>query len=165
MSRPSTLRFGLWGGLLLGFVMPALGSGCRPGEGDRCFCHGECRGGLVCAASGATLRPGQCVTDLTNNVDAGVCIESEGDSQGGEGSDPPPFWDLRYDLPKTDFAFPDDSTTTDSTTDSSTTMGTDSGSSGTDTGSSGTDGASTGTGGSSGGSTGSTGNATGSTSA
>ena len=154
MSQPRTRRFGghfgLWGGLLLGTVLPVLTGGCRPGEGDRCFCHGECRGGLVCAVSGAMLRPGQCVSDIAAaGIDDGVCIEGAGESQGGDPANPPPFWDLPYaDLPKTDFAPPSDPTT-DSTTETSD-SGTDSSSDGTSSGTGGTSGSSSGAGSSSG---------------
>jgi hypothetical protein len=141
--------WGLAGGLVAG-LLSTLGSGCRPGEGDRCFCHGECRGGLVCAAAGATLDPGQCVTDVADDVDAGVCIEGTVDS-GGSVLDVPPFWDLRYDLPKMDFAPPpvdtDDSATTttgDATGSTSSTSATDS-TGGTAAGTVGTDSSGTGT--------------------
>jgi hypothetical protein len=135
--------------------MPLLASGgCRPGEGERCFCHGECRGGLVCAAAGALLRPGQCVGDVAQNIDDGVCVEGSADTLGQAGVDPPPFWDLKYDLPKTDFA-PPGSGSSDTDTGSTGDAGTDGSSSGTDGSSSGTDGSSSGTDGSSSGTDGS----------
>ena len=67
---------------------------CRPGEGERCFCQGECRSGLVCAANGAVLRDGECVRD---NVEAGACIDGENANADDENLDQPVYLDLGLD--------------------------------------------------------------------
>ena len=86
---------------------------CRPGEGERCFCEGECRSGLVCAANGAVLREGECVRD---NVEAGACIDGENANADDENFDQPVYLDLGLDR-ETDPAVttsPDDDPTTSS---------------------------------------------------
>jgi hypothetical protein len=69
-------------------------AGCRPGEGERCFCEGECRGGFVCAAEGAVLGEGQCVDAISDSIESGTCIEVtnlEGDT---DELVPQPYYDL-----------------------------------------------------------------------
>jgi hypothetical protein len=62
-------RIGIVVAAALGFVA------CRPGEGDYCQCPGECRGGLVCAQSGAVID--SCIPPGPDQ-DAGRCIEQDG---------------------------------------------------------------------------------------
>jgi hypothetical protein len=71
-----------------------LVAGCRPGEGERCFCEGECRSGLVCAAEGAVLDPGQCVNEISDNLEAGTCIEVGNLGEDTDDLIPPPSFDL-----------------------------------------------------------------------
>jgi len=95
MSAARTLGFG---------VLAALAVvACRPREGERCICAGECAGGLVCAADGAILRDGQCVT---GDLESGVCVEG-GDVDEDEDALTPPrkldagSWATGGDVPVT----------------------------------------------------------------
>ncbi len=84
----------------------ALAAACKPGQGDRCFCAGECRKGLVCAVDGAVLPKGSCVEDVTRNREAGSCIQADEANEYNEGGFPPVFFDLgtRRDLGNDDGA-------------------------------------------------------------
>ncbi len=79
----------------LGFGLLALltTSACRPREGERCICAGECAGGLVCAADGAVLRDGQCVSSVSNDLESGVCIDGGNVSFDDGAITPPPKFD------------------------------------------------------------------------
>ncbi len=66
---------------------------CRPREGDRCICEGECAGGLVCAADGAVLREGQCVPAVSNDLESGVCVDAGNVDLGDDALNPPPRFD------------------------------------------------------------------------
>ena len=117
-----------------------LVAGCRPGEGERCFCEGECRSGLVCAAEGAVLDAGQCVNEISDNLEAGTCIEvgNLGDDTddlipepvfdlGGWATDPPIMTSVGTEDPMATSG----STTVEMTTSDMTTSGTGSSSSST----------------------------------
>lgn len=109
----------------LGFVA------CRPGEGDYCQCPGECRGGLVCAQSGAVID--SCIPPGPNQA-AGRCIEQDGlDDMGDTAAETaaPEYHDVGG---KRDFepgTPSDDSTTTTTTSSSSSSSSTSSSSAGT----------------------------------
>ena len=79
----------------LGFGLLALltASACRPREGERCICAGECAGGLVCAADGAVLRDGQCVSSVSNDLESGVCVDGGNVSLDDDSLTPPPKFD------------------------------------------------------------------------
>ena len=66
---------------------------CRPSEGERCICAGECASGLVCAADGAVLRGGQCVGSVSNDLESGVCIDAGNIDLEDEALTPPPKFD------------------------------------------------------------------------
>lgn len=66
---------------------------CRPAEGERCICAGECKGGLVCAADGAVLRGGQCVGSVSNDLESGVCIDAGNVNLEDDALTPPPKFD------------------------------------------------------------------------
>ncbi|MGH1347145.1 MAG: hypothetical protein ACRBN8_36625 [Nannocystales bacterium] len=66
---------------------------CRPSEGERCICAGECAGGLVCAADGAVLRGGQCVGSVSNDLESGVCVDAGNVDFGDDALTPPPKFD------------------------------------------------------------------------
>lgn len=66
---------------------------CRPSEGERCICAGECAGGLVCAADGAVLRGGQCVGSVSNDLESGVCIDAGNVDLEDDALTPPPKFD------------------------------------------------------------------------
>lgn len=66
---------------------------CRPSEGERCICAGECAGGLVCAADGAVLRGGQCVGSVSNDLESGVCIDAGDIDLEDDALTPPPKFD------------------------------------------------------------------------
>jgi hypothetical protein len=60
-----------------------LFTACRPGEGQRCVCAGECRRGLVCAQNGRVLDDKECLPADDRNP--GVCIEQDqADEEGNE---------------------------------------------------------------------------------
>lgn len=62
----------------------ALFAACRPGEGQRCVCAGECRRGLVCAQNGRVLEDKECLPADDRNP--GTCIDqSQADEGGDEG--------------------------------------------------------------------------------
>ncbi len=71
-----------------------LVAGCRPGEGERCFCAGECRNGLVCAAEGAVLDEGRCVNEVSNDLESGTCIEVGNLGEDSGDLIPDPVFDL-----------------------------------------------------------------------
>lgn len=79
----------------LGLSLLALlsASACRPREGERCICAGECAGGLVCAADGAVLRDGQCVSSVSNDLESGVCVDGGNVSFDEDAITPPPKFD------------------------------------------------------------------------
>ena len=66
---------------------------CRPSEGERCICAGECAGGLVCAADGAVLRGGQCVGSVSNDLESGVCVDAGNIDLEDDALTPPPRFD------------------------------------------------------------------------
>ncbi len=66
---------------------------CRPSEGERCICAGECAGGLVCAADGAVLRGGQCVGSVSNDLESGVCVDAGNVDLEDDALTPPPKFD------------------------------------------------------------------------
>jgi len=66
---------------------------CRPSEGERCICAGECAGGLVCAADGAVLRGGQCVGSVSNDLESGVCVDAGNVDLEDDALTPPPKLD------------------------------------------------------------------------
>lgn len=81
----------------LGFMAVLLvgTTACRPGEGERCFCQGECRGGLVCAVNGAVLPQDRCIDSvMASSVEAGICIDGDGAPSSENDLNPPPFLDL-----------------------------------------------------------------------
>lgn len=57
-------------------------AGCRPGEGQRCVCAGECRRGLVCAQNGRVLKDKECLPADDRNP--GTCIDEAQADEGGE---------------------------------------------------------------------------------
>lgn len=77
--------------LLLATLTLALG--CRPKEGERCICADECAGGLVCAADGAVLREGQCVSSVSNDLESGVCVDASNVNFDDDSLTPPPRFD------------------------------------------------------------------------
>ncbi len=68
-------------------------SACRPREGERCLCAGECAGNLRCAADGAVLKSGQCVASVSNDLESGVCIDAANIDFEDEALTPPPKFD------------------------------------------------------------------------
>jgi hypothetical protein len=58
-------------------VVLVLLAACRPGEGQRCVCEGECRRGLVCAQGGRQLEERECVD--AGDRTPGECIYPEAD--------------------------------------------------------------------------------------
>jgi hypothetical protein len=66
MTRPHL--FAAWAAV-------ALVAACRPGEGQRCVCEGECRRGLVCAQGGVLLTQNECLEP--SDPTPGECIQSE----------------------------------------------------------------------------------------
>ncbi len=58
-------------------VALVLAAACRPGEGQRCVCEGECRRGLVCAQGGRLLKDEECVEP--GDPTPGECVEPEAD--------------------------------------------------------------------------------------
>lgn len=121
---------------------------CRTAEGGRCFCQGDCRDGLACAANGVILREGQCVTDRgIRDIEAGVCVPQGADLDDEQGLDPPrPRFDLQPDLGglpgpgEEGGSSTSTSTGTDSGTSDTTGTQSDSTDTGTDTDTSGTSG-------------------------
>lgn len=80
-------------GFIAAFVLSA--TGCRPGEGERCFCEGDCRGGTVCAVAGAVLPRDRCIDSvMASSIEAGVCIDGDGAPSSENDLNPPPFLDL-----------------------------------------------------------------------
>jgi hypothetical protein len=77
----------------LGLLALLTASACRPREGERCICAGECAGGLVCAADGAILRDGQCVSSVSNDLESGVCVDGGNVSLDDDSLTPPPKFD------------------------------------------------------------------------
>ena len=53
----------------------ALVAACRPGEGQRCVCAGECRRALVCAQGGRVLENKECIDPGDDTP--GECIEQD----------------------------------------------------------------------------------------
>jgi len=64
---------------------------CRPREGERCICAGDCAKGLVCAADGAKLERGQCVSSVSNDLESGVCVAGDIESDDEVITPPPKF--------------------------------------------------------------------------
>jgi len=60
---------------MLSIAALVLGAACRPGEGQRCVCEGECRRGLVCAQGGRVLDDKECLDPGDNSP--GECIEQD----------------------------------------------------------------------------------------
>ncbi|HET6584563.1 MAG TPA: hypothetical protein VFG69_13970 [Nannocystaceae bacterium] len=56
---------------------------CRPGEGQRCVCAGECRRGLVCAQNGRVLDDKECLP--ADERSPGVCIDEAQADEAGDG--------------------------------------------------------------------------------
>lgn len=77
----------------LGLLALLTTAACRPREGERCICAGECAGGLVCAADGAVLRDGQCVSSVSNDLESGVCVDGGNISLDDDSITPPPKFD------------------------------------------------------------------------
>ncbi|MBV1858359.1 MAG: hypothetical protein KUG77_08095, partial [Nannocystaceae bacterium] len=75
------------------FALLTTTTACRPSEGERCICAGECAGGLVCAADGAVLRGGQCVGSVSNDLESGVCIDAGNIDLGEDDLTPPTKFD------------------------------------------------------------------------
>src|SRR5688572_28264215 len=85
---------------LASLALAVLGlCGCRPGGGDRCYWEGECRGGLLFAAGGAVLAEGQCVADVSQDLNAGACVDHGAAPQDDAGMHPPPSFDLGTHAP------------------------------------------------------------------
>ena len=61
--------------LMLGVAALAVAAACRPGEGQRCVCEGECRRGLVCAQGGRVLDDHECLDQ--GDRSPGECIEQD----------------------------------------------------------------------------------------
>lgn len=99
---------------------------CRPSEGERCICAGECAGGLVCAADGAVLRGGQCVGSVSNDLESGVCIDAGNIDLEDDALTPPPRfdaggWATSGSVPMTTVGSETESTTTSEASSSSST--------------------------------------------
>ncbi len=138
-------------------VTVVLLAACRPGEGGRCICQGECRDGLVCAVGGTVLGKGRCVDSVTNDLEAGECVPHGNTPDDGDPLDFEPHFDLGtkrdfepggadMDTSSGSTSVPEDTSTTSSTsatTDATTTGSSDTTS--TDTGTETTDATSTGT--------------------
>lgn len=100
-----------------------VAAACRPGEGQRCVCEGECRRGLVCAQGGRTLDENECVDPA--DPTPGECVRTEDENLSDMAVDEGVPTDFVYhDLGgKRDFEPgrpPDDGTTAASTTESGT---------------------------------------------
>ena len=76
---------------VLGFSVLALlaAAACRPREGERCICADDCAGDLVCAADGAELRGNQCVYNVGNDIEAGVCVKGGNANANDDALTPP----------------------------------------------------------------------------
>ena len=85
MTRPRVL------GLSILALLAA--SACRPREGERCICADDCAGDLVCAADGAELSGNQCVYDVGNDLESGICVQGGGANADDDALTPPPKYD------------------------------------------------------------------------
>jgi len=119
------------GSRVLGLSVLALlaVSACRPREGERCICADDCAGDLVCAADGAELRGNQCVYDVSNDLESGICVKGGNANAGDDALTPPPkldagSWATSGQVPVTtagsesDTTMPDDSTSSSSGSES-----------------------------------------------
>lgn len=116
------------GSRVLGLSVLALlaVSACRPREGERCICADDCAGDLVCAADGAELRGNQCVYDVSNDLESGICVKGGNANAGDDALTPPPkldagSWATSGQVPVTTAGSESDATTMpdDSTSSSS----------------------------------------------
>ena len=117
----------------IGALALVAASACRPREGDRCICAGECAGGLVCAADGAILRDNQCVSAVSNDLESGICVDAGDVDLTDDALTPPPkfdagSWATSGEVPVTTAAtttagdattMPDDSSSTSESADAS----------------------------------------------